>query len=82
VVAAGAADFAPVAGAELVEFAPFFESHPESAIGTHRLQPSASAPRNTTLRGGVSSFIIHSPSGEIGKSMRPSPASCANATLQ
>jgi len=48
-VAAGAAEFALLAG-EL-----------KSAIGTKRLQPTANAPRSTALRGGISSFIMHSP---------------------
>lgn len=67
-VAAGAAELAlaagELAGAELVDFAPCFESHPESTIGTQRPQPIASAPRSTTLRGGISSFIMCSPLGD------------------
>src|ERR1700674_998827 len=67
-VAAGAAESALVAGepagAALLEFAYFFESQPTSAIGTQGLQPSNSAPRSTSLRGGISSFVLHSVSGD------------------
>jgi hypothetical protein len=52
------------AGEVLDVFAPFFGSITDKSIGFHKLQPEASAARMTTWRGGISLFMISSPSTE------------------
>jgi hypothetical protein len=46
------------AGAKLVVSAPLVASHPDMAIGAYRPQPTAMAPRSTSLRDGPSSHTL------------------------
>jgi hypothetical protein len=48
-----------VSGAAPVDSASFFP-HPSSAAGASRPKPTASAPRSTSLRDGVSPFVMSS----------------------